>query len=366
MATDYLKYKAITYKNDSDTAFVYAIIDKNVSYPTIVSKSIPHYELINKDLSANPVSGEKRIYIYYPKQDSGTGNDKSKSLGDLNLSIELMVTAKEYGSKILSLKDEKLEEMDDYKSNLYSATTKFNSKVAKSKVLRDNSQYIHNLYVELNNHPKTKTVLSLFGDDESARQSKIIEYACDYKNNLGGFLNASKKRDSIENDGLNVNTNMSVLILSIMDLVKDEFDIDIVDPVLHKVKLRGKNQEPADWSKGLSNNKIRLKDHFFNSDNKDGYNKLVMLAYSINYYLENLFEIIYERDDCFAVIADKKEIVYEETIENMQYIISKFIKKMGYKDITVNIKDIVDKGDSFDRNMTTLVNNIINDFSKII
>lgn len=366
LATDFLKYKAITYKDETYTAFVYTIIDENVSYPTILSSSSPNYELINKDLSLHPISGDKRIYIYYPKSNTDSIDNKRKSADDLSSSIDAMVTARDLGNKILSFQKDKLVELDDFSKRILSELKKFNRKVAKSKILKNNSRYIHDLYVELNKHSKTDYILKLFGDDEIEKQNKIIEYACDYKNNLSDFLNGQKKRDSIENDGLNVSTNMSVLVLSIMDLAKEVLNINIASPILPKVKIRGRNQGTADWNKGLENNKTKLRNHyFFNERNEDGYNKLLKLAYSINFYLENLFGVMYERNSEYDVSGIKEEFIYEEAVYEMQSILNNLTKKIGLKDVKLDIKEIIDKGDTYNNNLLTLICNIINSFSNL-
>lgn len=63
LATDFLKYKLYTDKNNENTIFIYVIFDKNENYPTILNGDTEQFLYI-KDIIRETQFKEKKVFIY--------------------------------------------------------------------------------------------------------------------------------------------------------------------------------------------------------------------------------------------------------------------------------------------------------------
>lgn len=213
LASDYLKYKTYTFKSDYNTAFVYVILKKEESYPSIMNHSVPEYELIDSDISTGSISGDKRVYIYKSLSTDSTydicwlENAYSRVNYVANLSDIVIESLGESISKITASQFK-------YINNMY----KFNTKVLKSWTLKQYYPFMKKVWDVSNNMGLFPDINVIFGCDkyEELTDDSIILEGANYKENLSSIITADSKIDALKK-GVNGSTNVSLFIVSLCD-----------------------------------------------------------------------------------------------------------------------------------------------------
>lgn len=325
LANDYLKYKTYTANNDSNTAFIYVVFKKEENYPSIISGPEPYFEIINYDISSNPVKGNKRVFIYLPKEQPNKVIDGSldEALARIDLVSRLSEELLEIiGSNRLKVNKEQMAFVD--KMNC------FNSKVLKSWTLRNYYSFMKKVWDASNNKKMFVDLESIFDTDISKITDDYIIYeGAKYKDNLAQIYTAEAKSDALLH-GISPSSNVSLFIVSICDYFNERFKLGI-EPQDYFVKhiRSGKNVRIHEWSKTVDFFKTKLKENY--EGYLDGEKKIKKLFYSLMFYITNLFPIIYKIDDGGTINGFSESFSDYKAIEFLQSEINKMIKFFKYK-----------------------------------
>lgn len=361
LANDYLKYKVITYANEAGTIFVYVIFKRQANYPSILSTSSPHYELIGKNISSASVSGTKRVYIYMPGNQMIITSDKRTTI-ELETAVKAMDNVTSLSNKIDELRESTFSKIGSDKLVFIDSMKLFNSKVAKSHTLRRYYWFIKELWdkcVEINFFGDLE---SIFSDCEGPITPKlIIEEGSFYKNNLGNNFTLEAKKNAIHN-GLRTGTNVSLFIVAVLDYFNKRFEIGIETPDYGAVSIgRGNNKENVPLSDTIDMFNNRLSQNY--GTNEEGNRRLKKLAYSLMYYIVHLFEIIYDIDENNHINGYNNDFEYYQVLEKLQESLSYAMKKLGYKNKNVDVEEIMEKEKSQSHdNLMGFVNWIVNQY----
>ena len=361
LTNDYLKYKAITYVNETGTIFVYVIFKRQASYPSILSSTAPHYEFIGKNISSTSVSGTKRVYIYLPGNQLVSTVSK-KSVSEIETAIKVMSDVTSISNKIDLLKEESFSKIGNDKLIFVTSMKTFNSKVAKSKTLKRHYRFIKALWDRCLEIGFFNDLKSIFSDcDGPITPEMIIREGSFYKYNLGSNFTIEAKKNAIQN-GLRTGTNVSLFIVAILDFFNKRFGLGIESPDYGFVPIgRGKSKEniPLDDTVEMFNN--RLTNNFIAND--EGDRRLKKLAYSLMFFIIHLFEIIYDIDEDNNIYGYNKDFEYYQVLDKLQESLNYAMKKLGYKNNNIDVEEIMEKKQSQSHeNLLGFVNWIVNHY----
>ena len=363
LATDYLKYKVITYANELGTTFVYTILKKQENYPSILSVSAPHYEFIGKTISPSSVSGTKQVYIYNPVS-SPVGQTKP-SITELERAVELMCNIVTISDEIDELKAKCLKKIPDEKLIFINKMRAFNSKVVKSKCLKSHYGFIKDLWNKCSEKKIFDNLSDIFSDCEKPLNPEtIIEEGSRYKTNFGHKYTNEASKAAIEN-GLWANPNISLITVIFLDYFNERFDIGALNPVYKDRTIgKGKNQETIFAINTVSKYKEFFKKNYAFDD---GDRRLKKLAYSVMYYIVNTFEIIYDIDKNENKALDyKEEFRYYLALEKLQTSLNGAMRELKFdKNKKIDAEEILDgesKSTESHKHMIDFVNWIINKY----
>ena len=360
LATDYLKYKAITYANESGTVFVYSIFKKQANYPSILSASAPHYEFIGKTITSSSISGTKKVYIYLPGRQT-IATDK-KTPKEIEMAIDVMNRVTYLSSKVETLKDRAFAEIKEDKLIFVKSMKLFNSKVAKSNTVRKHYGFIKAVWDKCEEIKLFGNLEDIFKDsNEPITPELIIREGSYYKTNLGNNITSSSKKAAIKK-GLRTATNVSLFIVAIIDYFNKRFGIGVQSPDYGEVPLgRGKNKDKISLKETVDYFNERLDKNYFRND--EGNRRLKKLSYSLMYFIVNLYQTIYVIDDNNKVGDYKGDFNYYLVLERLQESLDYAMRKLNFKKKEINVEDIVEKDQSKSRdNLIEFVNWVLNQY----
>ena len=274
LGNDFLKYKAITYANESNTAFAYIIFDKNELYPSILSTH-PHFSFIRKRITSQTVEGSKRVYIYLPIFQKGQEN---KSIDNLYSKIKQLNRASYFAEKVDEFKRAMITSISDEDLVFINSMKLFNSKVVKSMTLRKHYSFIKKLWDKCEETNFFDNPKNLFEGCETFNPTKIIEEGAKYRINLGRFITVDDREEVMKN-GFHAILNVSLFIVSFLDFFDEKYAIGVKPPEYDSVKIRGrKKDEPFELSKTVEAFKEKFKKHYSLDNDSD---KKTFVDYSV-------------------------------------------------------------------------------------
>ena len=343
LANDYLKYKAITYVNDSGTIFVYAIFKRRANYPSILSASAPHYEFIGKNISSASVSGTKRVYIYLPGNQISPPRNRTTT--ELETAVEVMNNVTSLSDKIDALRETAFSRIENDKLVFVNLMKIFNSKVAKSHTLRRYYWFIKQLWDKCKEVDFFDDLETIFSDCEGPLTPElIIKEGSFYKLNLGSNFTLEAKKNAIHN-GLRTSTNVSLFIVAVLDYFNKRFGLGIETPDYGVIPIgRGKNKDNVPLSDTIEMFNNRLSQNY--GTNEEGNRRLKKLSYSLMYYIVHLFEVIYDIDENNHINGYNNDFEYYQVLEKLQEPLNYAMKKLGYKNKNVDVEEIMEKEQS--------------------
>ncbi len=344
LATDYLKYKAITYAAEKGTIFVYIIFKREENYPSIISGGVPYYEIIDKRISKASVSGTKRVYVYLPN--GQTEESKDEKIPPLETAISVLNEVTSLSDKVVSLEEKAFAKIEDKDLVFVKSMKIFNSKVAKSQTLRQYYPFIKELWDKCEEKKIFADPKSLFRDrfispaNDEVTDEEIIREGAFYKRNLGDIFTIEAKKNAIR-EGLRSGTNVSLLIVAILDFFNRRFEIGVDTPKYGSVSIRrGKRKEEASLDETVKQFDERLANNFRTGD--EGKRKLMKLAYSIMYFIVHLFKIIYKIGENNEIEGYSENFEYYLLLDRLQKSLEYAMKKLGYKDTKVDVEKIME------------------------
>ena len=362
LANDYLKYKAITYSNESGTAFAYVILKKRELYPSIVSPVAPHYELIGKNISSSSVSGTKSVYIYLPPFGLPFSEDERKPITDLENAVKVIRDVTILSDEIEAFRNQAINKLSKEKLIFVNNMKSFNSKVAKSHTLRRYYGFIKELWDKCSEKDFFHNLDEIFIDCQKPLTPEIIiKEGSFYKTNLGNKLTADAKKAAIQN-GLRTATNVSLFIVIILDYFNSKFDVGANKPDYGVVPIgRGRNKENIPLRDTVDYYyKVLRENYSFD----DGDRRLKKLSYSLMYYIVNLFQIIYQIDETNnQVLGYNEDFQYYIVLDRLQITLNNAMKKLKYKNKKIDVESIFDDEDNeAQQDLLQFVNWIINQY----
>lgn len=357
LANDFLKYKAITYKNESNTAFVYVIFDKKELYPTILSQH-PHLAFLRKKIKSKTITGTKKVYIYLPIF-KAIQNEK-KPMVELYSTVKKLNSASNLAEKIDELR-KKVQNGISKNDMLFVDSMKlFNSRVVKSMTLRKYYSFIKQLWDKCNDAKMFDNLELIFeGCAMPLEPNTIIKEGATYKENLSDYITAEDRKEVLKN-GFHPILNVSLFIIAFLDFFNEYFNIGVQSPKYDKIKIGRKESNKADLTETVSEFKEKLKNHYSSFNNSE--NRIKKLAYSLMYYLTNLFSIIYKINDNLVVEDYNDDFEYFLVQERLQNSIDDIRKSIKFKDKII-VEEILDCEETESReNFLKLINVIMNKY----
>ena len=323
LATDFLKYKLYTDKNNENTIFVYIIFDKKENYPTILSGGSEHFILL-KDIIRETQFKEKKVFIYKPDIKQQLNEEQTKKIEQtLKVLDDLTIVKEQYigvMSKTTGLSKTRHEEL------ILSYLPKYNSLVVKSNMIKQNYKFIKNLWDEANKMSLFKDIYKIFNLDNKEQMSieMILKEGSHYNYYFEEVINLEDKIEAEEN-GIRGRYYSSLNLIALLDYLSDFFNIKCGKPE-YGYKMFGRSnskKQKHDYQKTADNQKKKIDQKYKTDPDKE--KKFLKLLYSLTYYIVEVYPILFEINDNFEVIAPTNINLLEKLDEEMR----KLLKSMA-------------------------------------
>jgi len=225
--------------------------------------------------------------------------------------------------------------------------SEFNSKILKSSTLKRYYYFIKAVWDKSNEMGVFSNLDEIFGvkENEKLTPETIINEGAKYKTNLSEVISTKDKVDAYKK-GVRGSTNTSLFIVSAIDYFNDHFHIGVARPTYDKKYFRsGKEKVHVDLNETVDYFKGELKkkwsgDSFLEKNAKK-------FAYSLMFYIVNLFEIIYKISNDNKTLEFSDEYKSYKIIEYLQCELRKVLKWFGVnKKFLIDVNDIIDRKDS--------------------
>lgn len=334
LATDFLKYKIYTSNNQIGTIFAYVIFDKNEKSPCIRSKDYKSYIMLeNKILEA--YIENSRIYIYVPKTDEKSVDEKPDSL-ILQLYC-LYSDFIEFSKEFALLDQSQYKEYDDYEKTLLENAKKFNMNVYTSKLIKNNYSFFIHLWDEANIRNIFNEVMDEMGFKERNIETliKIVDNGSTYQVLFENNLYAGKKIQAA-NDGLKASYYSSFNMLVLLDYFSDINGIYNIKPNYINVGIgRGKKKKIVDYNQVSQNHKAELNRIY---GNPEGIKKINRLSFEILFFITSIYPLLFDIDDNGQIVDKTINEKLNKLLEKMQMKINRISKISGFKE-QINLID---------------------------
>lgn len=326
LATDYLKYKAYTLHDDSDTIFVYVVFDKENTYPTILGKKSPYYCLLDKEIDESSFNFEKRVFIHLPTKSEKNYN--GKQIGE---TIELF---NEIKCDSLELQNINESAYNDDEKLLIDKLPTYDSRVIKSVKIRKNYAYIQALWQaanEKNLFDKLNEIYDVPGGKVTTND--ILNCGSEYRKYLANYIGLDAKAEAF-NKGVRGSNYTSLFLISIFEYFKREYKINSMPPVIDVKRIGTSKRRSKEVNEQDAVNYYLdvLKKHFDPLSTVEKDKRLKRIVHSTLYYVTELYKIIYETDPNTGQLIEKPKYRMVDLLHNMQANINRVRRKIGFKD----------------------------------
>lgn len=361
LADDYLKYKVYTSRNEANTIFAYLIFDKKECYPTILNTKKPRYKIIGSKIDKASISSDTKIFIYLGKDKIDKREDIiRKPLKDASDKISDITKITSNLNNILEI--ERASISDDKKIFVENMRY-YNSKVLKSNTLKNYFYFIKNVWDRSNKTNIFSNLKEIFGiaENEELTIEKIIKEGATYKTNLSEIISTKDKVDAYKK-GVRGSTNTSLFIVAAIDYFNEYFNIGVDSPIYSIKYFRsGKEKIPVNLNDTVKYFKDELRKKW--SRNSFLENNAKKFAYSIMFYIVNLFSIIYKISDDNKKLEFSNEYRSYKIIDYLQDEMRKVLKWFGIsKKFYIDVNDLIDNRNEAIKNLTDFVNFIIDSY----
>lgn len=371
-ATDYLKYKLITYGHEADTVFAYVIFDdKNISsklYPSVIKGGpcLHHYHMINKTASTRDIKGEQ-VIIYFPSIPS-SHDDRVFEFETLVFLYVYMLNITYSSNEFISLGDEEIH-YTEKELVLLSCKNSFNERVIKSRLIQDNWRVLVSTWGQFKSYFADNGYIKLFDRFEHAStketidlKKKISKLVYTSGKNFDDFLSERHSIEKIEahNKGLNVSRRNSLHLIVLVNFIRNfylggngtnGFIYNDYYSINETTKIHVKNNEE------IANDLLKDIENIFKLNANDGttwQEKITNFALTFLFYICNVASAFFEIKDNEILGFSKKE-KFKKIQSSLQANILCIAKILGIKE---RIK--ITNFENLDEELENIANAIIN------
>lgn len=336
LATDFLKYKLYTDKNNEDTIFIYVIFDKKENYPSILNEDAEQYLYI-KDIIRETQLKEKKVFIYQPDSSKQLDAEQTKKveetlkvLDDLKLVKDKYITVLAKTTKLSKTSHEEL---------ILSYLSKYNSLVIKSSIIKRNYKFIKHLWDEANRMNLFNDIHKVFDLDnkEQLTVDLILKEGSHYNYYFEETINLVDKIEAEEN-GIRGGYYSSLNLIALLDYLSDFFNIKCDKPD-YGYKIFGRSnskKQKHDYQKTADNQKRKIDEKYKNDPDKN--KKFLKLLYSLTYYIIEVYPILFEINTDFEIVAPTNLNLLEKLDEEMRKLLHNIARLIEVKLKITNVK----------------------------
>lgn len=330
LATDYLKYKILTYKCDKNSIFVYVLFDKNENYPTIIRKDSNLYSLLNKRILETD-DYNSNVYLYIPNSENDIKHENNNNIVDLfkefNILNKEIDTLNEIGEENYKIYDEKSKV-------LINSLSTYNKKIICSSTIRNNYPFIYELVEKL------KIIEpELFKSIDEMDCSSLEKYFNDGENYRTFFVNSLLIDDKKKayDEGLRASFNSSFALVVLLQYYCNKNDISLKNQpnfdFIHEIGA-GNHKRIVNQKEVKDNIIGKLENNYHDKENRE---KIFNLAKKTAIYITLVYPLLFTISNENKVIGFDDNRKIHDILFNMQEHIRKIKKMTGYgKKIDLN------------------------------
>lgn len=336
LATDFLKYKLYTDKNNEDTIFIYVIFDKKENYPSILNGDTEQYLYI-KDIIRETQFKEKKVFIYQPDSSKQLDAEQTKKVEETLKVLDDLTLVKDQYITVLA-KTTKLSKTN-HEELILSYLPKYNSLVIKSSIIKRNYKFIKHLWDEANKMNLFKDIHQVFNLDNKDQLTidLILKEGSHYNYYFEETINLVDKIEAEEN-GIRGGYYSSLNLIALLDYLSDFFNIKCDKPE-YGYKIFGRSnskKQKHDYQKTADNQKKKIDKKYKNDPDKN--KKFLKLLYSLTYYIIEVYPILFEINTDLEVVAPTNLNLLEKLDEEMRKLLHNIAKLIEVKLKITNVK----------------------------
>lgn len=365
LAEDFLKYKILTSKSNNQTIFCYINFKKDEKYPGVITKSADYSKVIFLDKILKESSLKKsHVYLYIPKYNVTERIDINPPIPTTLISNVTRIC------KIASLIEEldivnckQFSKLDYYFLEKY---TKYNVNVIHSNDIRNNYDYIMNLWDKANELGLFKDIIKEYNGDTNEETIKedfdIIDKIINEGSSYSLFFEQNLRRDDkliAVNKGLKVSTYSTLNLLVVLEFFKQSNNIELEEELYFKNRCigYGKKATTIKYKDTVIPNLInQLKDIY--KDNE--FKKIIKLSFQLLYVLSNVLPLIYEYDLDDSIYKESDSYLLRKYNLKLFDSFNLLCKDVKYEKITkddMNIETLIKKIDEISRKIISIYSN---------
>lgn len=333
LAKDFLKYKIYTHHSDNNTIFAFVIFNKDELYPTILNNEKQAYSIIQSESINKESIKDSKIFIY-----------KESNEFKLDQILETYIHLDECMRDIdtyVQLEEKITKNISDENKIYIKYMKKFNTKVLLSNTIRRYYPFMKDLWEKCNTSNIFDNLSYIFGEEDGSDlpPEDLIKEGVEYRNRLTEAKFIEGKSDSLDK-GYRTSINVSLFIVALFDYFNEKYNLGIKLINLKKYTIgNGKNKILKDEKVALEHFKADIKEHY-EQIAVDGERKCKKLVYSMLFYINKIYPIIFDIDNNNEVAKLKPEFLVLKVIDELDNQFSKIAKLCNFKYENIDIEKI--------------------------